>query len=134
MSQENVDAVRRSFEAWNRGDIDAWLESSHPEIEWFSEVARRLGGAETVYRGQAQMREFWDEWHAVWDLTIEISEFRDLGDTVVALGHMRAHGNASGIELEAPVGYVAEFEGGLARKLRSYLDPGQALEAAGLSE
>jgi ketosteroid isomerase-like protein len=134
VSQENVDAARRSFDAWNRGDVDAWLESSHPEIEWSSEVARRLEGAETVYRGRAQMRQFWDEWHSVWDLTIEISEFRDLGETVVALGRMRAHGKASGIELDGPVAYVAEFQGGRARKLRAYLDPNQALEAAGLSE
>jgi ketosteroid isomerase-like protein len=134
MSQENVDAARRSFDAWNRGDVDAWLESSHPQIEWSSDVARRLEGTETVYRGRSQMRQFWDEWHSVWDLTIEISEFRDLGETVVALGRMRAHGKASGIELEGLVAYVAEFQGGLARKLRAYLDPSEALEAVGLQE
>jgi ketosteroid isomerase-like protein len=134
MSQENVDAAQRTFEAWNRGDVDAWLESSHPDIEWFSAIAGQLEGAETVHRGHAQMRQFWDEWHSIWDLTIEISEFRDLGDTVVALGRMRAHGKASGIELDAPVAYVAEYEGGLARKVRAYLDTAQALEAVGLSE
>jgi ketosteroid isomerase-like protein len=134
MSQGNVDAARRAFEAWNRGDIDAWLQLQHPEIEWFSEIAGRLEGAETVYRGRAGMRRFWDEWHSVWDLTIQISEFRDLGDTVVALGCMRAHGKASGVDLEEPVAYVGEFDGGLVRTLRSYLDPKQALKAAGVSE
>ena len=134
MSQENVDAVRRSFEAWNRGDVDAWLEPSHPDVEWYSEVARRLQGVDTVYRGRAQLRQFWDEWHSVWDLTIEISDYRDLGDTVVALGRMRVHGKASEIDIEQPVAYVAEFEGGLVRKLRAYHDQNQALEAAGLSE
>src|SRR5437016_9259262 len=134
MSQENVELARRAFEAWNRGDADAWVEFHHPEIEWFSEIAGRLEGAETVYRGRAGMRRFWDEWHSVWDLTIEISEFRDLGDTVVALGRMRAHGKASGIDFEGPVAYVGEYEGGLVRKLRAYLDPNQALEAVGLTE
>jgi ketosteroid isomerase-like protein len=134
MSQENVEVVKAGFDAWNRGDVDAWLGSGHPEIEWSSEVARRLQGAETVYRGRQEMRRFWDEWHSVWNLTIEIAEYRDFGDTVVAIGQMRVHGRASEIDIEQPVAYVGEFEQGLVRKLRAYLDPTRALEAVGLSE
>jgi ketosteroid isomerase-like protein len=33
MSQENVELARRAFEAWNRGDADAWVELHHPEID-----------------------------------------------------------------------------------------------------
>src|SRR5437867_1468443 len=132
MSEENINAARRSFEAWNRGDVDAWLELFHPDIEWFSAITGHLEGAGTVYRGWSEMRRFWDEWHAVWDLRIDISEFRDLGEAALALGRMTTHGKASGIDLEGPVAYVAEFEDGLVRKLRAYLDPSQALEAVGL--
>jgi ketosteroid isomerase-like protein len=67
-------------------------------------------------------------------VTIDISEARDLGDTVVVLGRIRTHGEASGIDLEGPVAYVFEFDGGLARKVRAYLDPQQALEAVGLRD
>ena len=134
MSQENVELVRRNFQAWNRGDVHAWLESAHPEVEWSSAIARRMQGDATVYRGRAQMRQFWDDWHSVWDLTIDLSEFRDLGETVVALGSMRAHGKTSGIDIEGPVAYVFQLEGGLGRKVRAYLDHAEALEAVGLSE
>jgi ketosteroid isomerase-like protein len=134
MSEENVETARRSLDAWNRGDVDAWLQTGHPEIEWFSAIARRFQGPETVSRGSAEMRRFWEEWHSVWDLTIDVSEIRDLGDTVVALGRIRTHGEASGIDLEGPIAYVFEFDGGLARRVRAYLDPKQALEAVGLSE
>jgi ketosteroid isomerase-like protein len=134
MSQENMELVQRSFQAWNRGDVDAWLESAHPEVEWSSAIARRMEGDTTVYRGRAQMRQFWDEWHSVWDLTIDLSEFRDLGETVVALGSMRAHGKMSGIDIESPVAYVFELERGLGRRVRAYLDHAEALEAVGLSE
>lgn len=132
MSQENVDAVRRSRDAWNRGDVDAWLESFHPEIEWFSAIAGSVEGTDTVYRGPSELRRFWDEWHAVWELTIEVSDIRDLGETVLALGRIRTRGAASGIDLESPIGYVFEFDGGLMRKIRAYLDRQQALEAVGL--
>jgi ketosteroid isomerase-like protein len=133
MSQDNVEIVRRSVDGWNRGDVDAWLEAADPEIEWSSEIARRVEGAGTVYRGPAEMRRFWDEWHSVWSLTIEVSEIRDLGDTVLILGRIRTHGKASGIDLEGPVAYVIEFDGDLIRKMWAYLDPTEALKAVGLS-
>jgi ketosteroid isomerase-like protein len=133
MSTENVDAVRRSFDGWNRGDVDAWLESAHPDIEWSSEIARRIEGTETVVRGTAAMRRFWDEWHSVWDMKVDVSEVRDLGETVLVIARLRAHGEASGVDLEGPVAYVFEFDGNLARTVRGYLNPQQALEAVGLS-
>ncbi len=129
MSAENVDAVRRCLDGWNRGDVDAWLESAHPDVEFYSEIARRMQGAETVSRGVAELRRFWDDWHSVWNLKIEVAEIRDLGDNVVVLGRMQARGEASGVNLEQPVAYVYEFEGGLARRVRAYLDPQLALEA-----
>ena len=78
------------------------------------------------------MRRFWDDWHSVWNLKIDAAEIRDLGDlgdTVVVLGRMQARGEASGVNPEQPVAYVYEFEGGLARRVRAYLDPQLALEA-----
>ena len=134
MSQENVEIVRGSFDGWNRGDFDAWVESSHPEIEWSSEVTMRMEGSETVFRGRDGLRKYWDEWHSVWEVTIEVFEMRDLGDVVLALGRVRTRGDASGIDIERPVSYVFEFEGALARRVRAYLDPQEALEAVRLSE
>jgi ketosteroid isomerase-like protein len=134
MSQENVDTARGAIDAWNRGDVDAYVESFHPQCEWYSAVVGSMEGEGTVYRGHRELRRFWDEWHSVWDLTIEVSEYRDLGDTILTLGRMRARGKASGIDLDVPVAYVGESEEGLIRKLRAYLDPKQALEAVGLSE
>jgi ketosteroid isomerase-like protein len=132
MSRENVEAVRRSADGWNCGDFEAWLQSPHPQIEFVSEISRRVEGAETVWRGPEGMRRFWDEFHSVWNLRIELSEVRDLGDTVVALGRIQTRGNTSGVELESPVAYVFEFDGGLIRKGRAYLDPSEALRAAEL--
>jgi ketosteroid isomerase-like protein len=134
MSQENVEAVRRCLDGWNRGDFEAWGRDAHPEVEWYSSVSRALEGGESARQGLAEMRAFWDEWHSVWDLHIEIAETRDLGDIVVALGTMRTRGEASGIGLESPVGYVFEFEGDLARIVRAYRTRAEALAAVGLSE
>jgi len=133
MSQQNVERVRANMDAWNRGDVDGWLLAAHPEVELLSEVARRLEGPEKVYRGHAGLRQYWVEWHAVWELTIDVSDFRDLGETVLALGHIRTRGEASGVGLDQEVAYVYEFEAGLARRVRSYFDLREALDAVGLA-
>jgi ketosteroid isomerase-like protein len=134
MSQENVEVVRRAVDGWNRGDVDAWMEAAHPEVEWSSGVQRLVEGTQTVWRGRDEVRRFWDEWHALWDLSIQISEFRNVGDTIVALGQMQIRGKASGIDLDQSVAYVVEFDSGLIRKMSAYLDEAEALQAVGLSE
>jgi uncharacterized protein len=134
MSKEHVDAVRRSFDAWNRRDFDAWIELTHPEIEWVSELAAHFEGSGAAFRGRDGMRRYWDEWHALWDVAIELTDVRDLGETVIAIAQVRARGEVSGVGLEQPIAYVIEFEDGLARRARSYFDTREALEAVGLSE
>ncbi len=134
MSRENVEAVRAMFAAWNRGDREGLLAPTHPEVEWSSAILRQVEGAETLHKGRAGLRRFWDEWHALWDLRIEASELRDVGDTVVALGRIRTKSKSSGLEVDRPIGYVFQFEDGRARRIRAYLTPEEALEAARLLE
>jgi ketosteroid isomerase-like protein len=134
MSQGNVGVVREAFDAWNRGDEEGWLKPLHPEIEWSSAISKEVDGKETVWRGEAELRRFWDEWHAVWDMAIEISELRELGDRVLVLARIQVHGKASGVEVVRAAGYVVDFEGDLIRRARAYLSTDEALEAVGLSE
>jgi ketosteroid isomerase-like protein len=134
MSRENVETTLRAFDAWNRGDREQWLAPAHPDVEWSSAIVRALEGAETVYRGRdEEVSAFWDDWHGVWNLELDVSETRDLGDTIVVLARMRTRGNVSGAEVERSIGYVVEFEDGLIRRMRAYLSQREALEAAGLS-
>ena len=47
---------------------------------------------------------------------------------------MRGRGTESGAEIESPWAFLIQFRNGKATQVRVYLDPKQALEAAGLSE
>jgi ketosteroid isomerase-like protein len=132
MSQENVEIVEALFRAWNNGDRDGWLAASaHSEVEWSSAIQRQVEGAENVYRGRAELGRFWDEWHALWRLHVEVSEVRDLGDSVLAIAILRTTGKGSGVEVERPFAYVAQFEDGLLRSVRAYLSLEEALETVG---
>jgi ketosteroid isomerase-like protein len=134
VSRENVERIRRNLDAWNRGDLDAWLETAGPEIEWVSEVATRFEGRERVFRGPAGLREYWDEWHSLWEVTIDVVEIRDLGESILVIAQVQTRAEASGVNLEGDVAYVYEFDGDVATRCRSYLDQQAALDALGLSE
>jgi ketosteroid isomerase-like protein len=93
-----------------------------------------LGGEEMVFRGHDGFREaFRDLYGALEWIRPEVVEVRDLGDRIVALGTLSVRGKSSGAEAQSPAGWVAEMKGGRAIRFTEYLDPEEALQAAGLS-
>src|SRR3954447_23541890 len=127
MSQEKVDVVRRSLDGWNCAYFDSWGQNAHPDIEFWSAITRLTAGSDVRWRGIEEMRRYWDEWHSLWDLHVEVDEIRDLGETVVAFGRMTTRGKASGSELASPVAYVFEFERARFRRVSAYLEHTDAL-------
>jgi ketosteroid isomerase-like protein len=51
MSQENVQIARENIGAFNRREIDAFLASLHPDVEW--DDSDGFPGLQGVYRGRA---------------------------------------------------------------------------------
>jgi ketosteroid isomerase-like protein len=135
MSQENVESFKRGLTAGNRGDIDALLEELDPQVEWHSSLHELLGGDQTVFRGHDGVREMFGDLNQTFsEMHIEMTEIRDMGDGLVAIGRTRARGRASGAETETPLAMVTEIRNGKTISVRGYLHPPEALEAAGLSE
>jgi ketosteroid isomerase-like protein len=54
MSEENVEIVRRAYEATNRGDIDTAESYIHPEIEFHTYARSPEAG---VYPGKQAVRD-----------------------------------------------------------------------------
>ena len=135
MSQENIEAFKRAVEANNRGDYEALLAEIDADVEWHVVFQVMFGGQATVCRGHDGVREY------LWDLDegfdvrhVEISEFRDLGKRIVAIGHVRGRGRVSSAELDSPISFVAEFRDGKVFRMSDFLDGKEALKAVGLSE
>ncbi|HEX6711843.1 MAG TPA: nuclear transport factor 2 family protein, partial [Thermoleophilaceae bacterium] len=119
MSKDNVEAFRRGLEAGNRGDIDALLDELHPEIEWHSALHMLMGGEQKVFRGHAGVRRMIGDLYETFDeVHIEMSEFRDLGDGLVAIGRTRNRGRASGVETVTPLAFVTEIRDGKTISIR----------------
>jgi ketosteroid isomerase-like protein len=128
-----VEAFERAVSAVKRRDVDALLEELDPDVEWHPLAQVMLGGQETVYRGHQGVRDLFRELDEVTaEIHPQISEIRDLGDRIVAVGRIRARGKESGAETESAIGWVAEYERGKMIRIRDYLDPQEALNAVGL--
>jgi ketosteroid isomerase-like protein len=140
MSQENVEAVKRGIDAYNRRDLDALLKELDPDVEFRPALAVLLGGKQMVFRGHEGMLETIreeDEDLAVFQ--VDISEFRDLGNRILAIGRARVRGQESGVAVESPFCVLTESKGTKgkdtrATRITTYLDLNEALEAAGLSK
>jgi ketosteroid isomerase-like protein len=135
MSEQNIAAFKRGLGAANRREFDAVLDELDPEVEWHPVLPVLLGGEATVYRGREGARElFRDVYEAFAEFRVEISTIREVDDRIVAIGSMRARGKESGAETQSPLAYLVQFKNGKILRIDSYLDPRDALEAAGLSE
>ena len=135
MSAENVETFKRGADAYNRRDVEALLQELHPRIEWRPLLPVLLGGEAAVYRGHEGARQGIRELEeAFTELRAEPVEFRDLGDRVVAIGNLHGRGKESGVVTESSIVWLVDFEGGKVVRIREYLDPDEALEAAGIED
>ena len=135
MSQENVEAFKRFADANNRRDVEALLEELDADVEWHSAVLSSMGGEETVHRGHDGVREMLrDLYEAFSEFQVEFSEIRDRGDRIVAIGRWITRGEESGVEVTPPLASVVDFRNGKAIRVRSYLDPEEALVDAAMRE
>jgi ketosteroid isomerase-like protein len=132
MSQENVDAFRGVIEAINERGPEAGILFD-AEIEFREDP--EFPDAQ-VYRGRDEVVRNFREFTASFEYyRFEIEDLRDAGgDKVIAVLREQARGKASGLEVDRQSGWVATFRDGKVLSFEIYLDPADALDAAGLRE
>ncbi len=86
MSQENVEIVRRMYDAWNRRDEEQLLALSDPEVEYVNsptavEPGTRRGTNEAVAVARMQ-------WDMLPDSRLEIDRIFDRGEEIVVLSRL----------------------------------------------
>src|SRR4029079_1884826 len=87
MSQENVELVRRAFDAFNRRDLSAFLALCHPDVEFVTYAMQLEGG--DPYRGHEGIRDWWEGLLAVYpDFRADIEDIQDLGDLIITRARM----------------------------------------------
>ncbi len=129
MSSGDEEAVRRTYAAAARGDLDGFIAGFAPDASWDMTTAAGWPEPE-VHRGHDGLREFIRRWAGTWDdFRSELIEARDLGDEVVAVSHETGRGKGSGVPLEQQRGHRFEVRDGLITRVRSYASKDDALAA-----
>ena len=133
MSQENVETVRRLFEALSRGDLDE-LEAMTPIDFELDRGASRSPGSR-VYRGPGDIRQLWSDLLDAWsEFEFYEIEMIHTGDAVVRVGGVRGKGKSSGVEVAAEGATLWRFRDGKPVSAALFQSKQEALEAVGPSE
>ena len=140
MSEQDVEVVRRAFADFQEGmasgnpaDQHSIGDPSAPDLKWILPVD--APGMRPVYEGREGWLEFMQTWTEDFDWSIEIEDAIDAGDgRVVVNTHQRAVGKASGVPVELVMGAIWTVEGDQVVRMENFLDPAEALAAAGLSD
>src|SRR5882672_10959078 len=99
MSQENVDLVKRSIEAYNRPDFEALREVTHADaqLDWSESRGLEAG----IYHGVDEVMGFYENFLGTFEeVDIKPDRFIESGDSVVVPNTAHVRGR-DGIETVA---------------------------------
>jgi ketosteroid isomerase-like protein len=130
----NAQLLRSGYDAWNRGDRDAWLELLDPDIVIrtsgaFPDFAPEYRGLEGAERFWSQMLEPWEEFH------IEVVRIEEEDDIAAGDIRFRARGRG-GVDVDMRFGSGIRLRDGVATELvnrRSFEDVLKALRESGVA-
>ena len=139
MSRENVEIVRRVYEAVARRDTRAILALYDAQVELsFSPgtLADHIVGGPAVWRGHEGLRTFDRELRESFEnFETPYEELIDVGEHVVSVSKYRGRGRKSGMEIDGPPQFLVwSFRGGKVTEVSWYATRKEALEAVGLRE
>ena len=117
-----------AYDAWNRGDREAWIELLDPEIEIHTSGV--FPDMAPSYKGHDRARTFWRQLLDPWEeFRIEAEEITEEDDIVAAAIRFRARGSDSGVEVDMRFGNAILLRDGLAIALVNRRTREEALEA-----
>ena len=131
MSRQNVEIMRRQYEAVNRKDLTSMLERFDPEAEWWD---RADDPDATVHRGRDAITKQWAEVEDLAEGRIEPKEFIDAGDWVVVPVRLIGRGRTSGAPFHEQEVHVFRLRDGKITEFREYREMSEALKAVGPEE
>jgi ketosteroid isomerase-like protein len=132
MSEENVEIVRRGFDAWDEGDLAANLQLVHEDVVC-SRMAPLLDPQ--TYHGREGYVEFASEWIGPYDdFKLLPSEYIDAGDRVLVEVAQEGRLAGSNQVMKGTFWFLMTVRDGQMTRFEIYGGRDQALEAAGLSD
>jgi uncharacterized protein len=134
MSEENVEVVRRGFQAFADRGFDAMAEFWDPDVVWRAAE----GAIDDVgeMHGQVAVRRYMEDWIDTFDdYSVVVEELRDVGDDrVLSIQRVKGRAKLSGAETVLRYAVVSTVRDGKVVRAREYLSVEEALKVVGLEE
>ena len=137
MSQENMEIVRRAYDAFERREIPTLHALYDPEVEMdFSDSPFADFANPSLVHGLDEMRRAFHDFFVAFEaVEAEVSELIDAGDHVISVFTYRGRGRESGVATEwKDMAGLWAFGGGKILRVRWLRTRDDALEAVGLRE
>lgn len=126
--QQNIEIVRRGYEAFGRGDLDTLLGLFDEHIEWFSPGPADLPTAGTR-RGRQQVADFFKVVGELFEFQrFEPKTFIAQEDRVVVLGEDTARIKATGKVLDSEWAHAFSLRDGKITRFHEYIDTAAVVE------
>lgn len=111
---ERVALLRRTYEAFNRRDIDAVLSTLDPDVDW----PNVLDGVRI--HGHAAVREYWERQFRDIDPHVEPTEFIPHGDGIIVGVHQVVRDRQGNLLGNSHIAHAYTFQGELILSMRVY--------------
>ena len=129
MASENLEIVKRGFDAFNERGIEGIIPLIHSDFE--ATTPPSLASEPDTYRGHDGIRRWFDSFDEVMDeIRWEPHRFREVGDRVVVEFTLRARGKTTGLDFGQDAVMVWEIRDGMASRLDLFQSLDEALVAA----
>jgi ketosteroid isomerase-like protein len=131
MSQENIEIVRRLYEAWQQDGFGVVPALMDPEIEWVNPANAVEPGTR---RGYAEFADAAASFSSVYhESRVTDATFHDAGERIAVTASVTSRGAGSEFPIDSQRGYVFDIRAGKVTRLAWFTDPTEALRAVGLA-
>jgi uncharacterized protein len=130
MAPGNVDLIRPIYDEWGRGNWQPRFDIYDPHMEWgWSDDFPGLAG---VYEDHETPNTRLRAWLSPWEhWRVEVDEYIEVGDHVVALTSFIGRGKGSGVEIRQEGAHVFKLRDGKVVRLEVFANRRKALESVG---
>jgi ketosteroid isomerase-like protein len=119
MSNENVELLRGTYDAFGRGDVPAVMAAFADDISWSVPEALPHG---VQSRGKGEVGQFFQRLASTWeDFELEIDDYVASGERVCVIG--RATGRLDGVQTGYGFVHAWTVRDGVCIALDEYVDP-----------